>query len=80
MKWKRTKDFSYEEETRFSEELHTAIKWIKRVFGKEAFCRFEMGNSDNHQGRWVRNRMDVLADVEMVWFGGSRKSIRWNLG
>ena len=62
------KDFSYEEETRFSEELHTAIKWIKRVFGKEAFCRFEMGNSDNHQGRWVRNRMDVLADVEMVWF------------
>ena len=62
------RNFSGEEEERFSDELDKAMKWTKRVFGREAFYRFEMGNPDNHQGRWVRNKMDILADVEMVWF------------
>ncbi len=53
---------------RFSRQLDTAIKWTRRTFGREAFCRFERGNSDNPQGKWVRNRLDVLADVELVWF------------
>ena len=56
------------ERDRFSYELDTATKWMQRIFGREAFFRFEMGNSDNPQGKWVRNRLDVLADVEMVWF------------
>ena len=57
-----------DEDTRFSDELDVAIKWTQRTFGREAFCRFEMGNADNPQGRWVRNRLDVLADVQLVWF------------
>ena len=74
------RNLSDEEEARFGEELDTAIKWTKRVFGKEGFCRFEMGNSDNHQGRWVRNRQDLLADVEMVWFAdvGNQLDAIWD--
>ena len=74
------RDFSDEEATRFSEELYKAIKWTKRVFGREAFYRFEMGNPDNHQGRWVRNKMDILADVEMVWFAevGNQLDTIWD--
>ena len=59
---------SMSEDTRFSDEIDIAIRWTKRVFQREAFCRFEMGNSDNPQGKWVRYRLDVLADVELVWF------------
>ena len=68
------------ERDRFSDELDTAIKWMQRVFGSEAFFRFEMGNSDNHQGKWVRHRLDVLADVEMAWFSevGNKLDELWD--
>ena len=69
------RDFSIEEQMKFGEEFDTAIKWTRRVFGKEAFFRFEMGNSGNPQGKWVRNRKDVLADVEMVWFAEVGKKL-----
>lgn len=69
-----------DEQVRFSKELHTAIKWTKRVFQRQAFFRFEMGNSDEPQGKWVRNRLDVLADVELVWFAevGEKLDMLWN--
>ena len=60
--------FERDERDRFGDELDTAIKWTQRIFGRDAFCRFEMGSADDPQGKWVRYRMDVLADVEMVWF------------
>ena len=74
------RNISADDEAKFSEELDIAIKWTKRVFGREAFYRFEMGNSDNHQGRWVRNKMDILADVEMVWFAevGNQLNVIWD--
>ena len=52
----------------------------KRVFQRQTFFRFEMGNSDEPQGKWVRNRLDVLADVELVWFAevGEKLDMLWN--
>ena len=74
------RDLTGNDGERFSHELDTAIKWTQRIFGREAFCRFEMGNSDNPQGKWVRNRLDVLADVELVWFAevGDKLSRLWD--
>ena len=74
------RNLSGSERERFSDQLDTAIKWTQRTFGREAFCRFEMGNSDNPQGRWVRNRLDILADVELVWFAevGGKLDALWD--
>ena len=52
----------------FDEELKTAIRWTNRIFGKDAFCRFEMGTSADPAGRWVRSRKDLLFDVQTVSF------------
>ena len=68
------------EDSRFSDELDTAIRWTEGIFGRQAFCRFEMGNRDNPQGRWVQRRLEVLADVQLVWFAevGNELDRLWN--
>ena len=62
------------EEEKFVAEFNLATKWLERVFEKDVFFPFRIGDADNPPGRWVRRRLDTLYEVEMVGFaefGGS---------
>ena len=62
------RELSDENAAKCDDELKTAIKWTRKIFDKDAFCRFEMGTSADPAGRWVRSRKDLLFDVQMVSF------------
>ncbi len=69
------RNLSREERDRFEEELNHAILWTTRVFSKNAFFRFEIGNADNPDGRWIHRTQDLIADLEMVHFAKFGKAL-----
>ena len=52
----------------FLREFDAAVTWVERVFDKEAFRLYSVGNENNPAGRWARNRSDLIRDLEMVGF------------
>lgn len=52
----------------FLREFDSAVTWVERVFDKQAFRLYSVGNESNPAGRWARNRSDSLRDLEMVGF------------
>lgn len=65
--------------SRFRLEFTEAILWVERIFGDKAFKQYKMGDENNHEGHWVRNRYDLMYDVEAVGFAQYNKqlSIFW---
>ena len=52
----------------FLREFDAAVKWVERVFGREAFRLFGIGNESNPSGTWGRRRYDLIYELEMVAF------------
>lgn len=52
----------------FRAEFESALNWTKRIFPTNEFQMFRVGNVDNPNGHWVRRRMDLLYELEMVGF------------
>ena len=52
----------------FRSEFIGAIVWVDRIFGDKAFKQYKMGDENKNEGHWVRNRYDLIYDVETVGF------------
>ena len=52
----------------FTREFEAAIRWVERVFGREAFRLFSIGTDNNTAGTWGRRRFDLIYELEMVGF------------
>ncbi|HXY74225.1 MAG TPA: DUF262 domain-containing protein [Dehalococcoidales bacterium] len=52
----------------FKNSYNETLKWVDRIFGKEAFKQYKRGYEENPSGHWVRNRYDLVYDVETVGF------------
>lgn len=64
----------------YSRQFNQAITWADRVFGKEVFRLFQLGNANNPGGQWARRRYELVYEIEMVGFalfGDNLESI-WN--
>lgn len=52
----------------FKVEFENALNWTRRIFPANEFQMFRVGNVDDPNGHWVRRRMDLLYELEMVGF------------
>jgi hypothetical protein len=69
------RDVSLEQAKQFKEEFTTALRWVDRIFSKESFFLFQVGNPDDRIGRWRRHREKLVYEVEMVGFGQFGRSL-----
>jgi len=65
--------------SRFRSEFTEAIMWVDRIFGDKAFKQYKVGDENKYEGHWVRNRYDLIYDVETVGFAQFDKplSVFW---
>ncbi len=59
---------SPEQLSAYKVEFENALNWVTRVFSDEKFYMFRLGSAENPDGRWVRRRLDLLYELEMVGF------------
>ncbi len=52
----------------FQQQFNTALVWVDRIFGKEAFRLFRIGSEYNPVGIWTSRRLELVYEVEMVGF------------
>lgn len=50
----------------FRTEFESALNWTKRIFPANELQMFRVGNVDDPNGHWVRRRMNLLYELEMV--------------
>lgn len=60
--------------------METAATWVERIFDKEAFRLFRLGDEGHPPGRWGSRRYDLVYELEMVGFAqyGPRFDKLWN--
>ncbi len=61
-------NFTADKARRYQQQFNNALLWVERIFGKECFRVFRIGNDHNPIGRWGQRRMDLIYEVEMVGF------------
>ena len=67
MKWYQ--DADPQQIVQFRSEFIDALTWVEQLLGDKAFKQYKIGDENKHEGHWVRNRYDLIYDVEMVGFG-----------
>jgi hypothetical protein len=59
----------------FRGEFINATTWVERIFGDKALKQYKIGDENKFEGHWVRNKYDLIYDVEMVGFAQFDKQL-----
>lgn len=72
---KEYRNADQKELSRFRSEFLNALSWVDKIFGDKAFKQYKIGDENKHEGHWVRNRYDLIYDVETVGFAQFDKQL-----